>query len=232
MNSENPYSAPSTLELSSVSEQASTAYHQTKSLKGITKLLVILLMVGVAMDLVLIIGNSLQLSLLSRQYTTAEAEANDLRQNILAITYLGVFIFTAIVFLNWVSRACKNCHGYGAMGMQTTPGWAIGYYFTPILNLFRPFQSMKEIDQISQNPAQWTEQKPNAILGWWWGFWILSGFMGQINFRLPTATIDELLTVSRFGIVSAMVSIILAIFALKVVTTIARNQEKLITAEI
>ena len=54
-------------------------------------------------------------------------------------------IITGIIYLMWLHRAYQNLPALGVTKLDATPGWAVGYYFIPILNLFRPYQTMVEI---------------------------------------------------------------------------------------
>lgn len=70
------------------------------------------------------------------------SRSRDALQGFLAVGSLDSFIGIAImvVFLCWVYRANYNCRQWGAAGMRFTPGWSVGWFFVPIMNLFRPLQ--------------------------------------------------------------------------------------------
>ncbi len=93
---------------------------------------------------------------------------------------LLAWIVTPIAFLSWFYRAYKNLH---LAGMYTffTPGWAIGSFFVPFINLVRPYRIMQEVwfgtqeltkDSISK--SGWNENKPSSLVKWWWGLVLLS----------------------------------------------------------
>ena len=64
---------------------------------------------------------------------------------ILAILLIGTYVGCAILFLMWKHRASKNLSPLGVSNQRFPPWRAVEYYFIPILNLFRPYQAMKEI---------------------------------------------------------------------------------------
>ncbi|MDD2942722.1 MAG: DUF4328 domain-containing protein [bacterium] len=183
------------------------------------------------MEVISILIDFAQLSLLDRSYTQAKVAANDARQGIIGLGSLGVFIMTGIAFLKWIYRANVNSRGFGAQDMKFTPGWSIGYYFIPFLNLVRPYRAMKEIWQVSHNPAAWKSQNGSALLGWWWALWLISGFLGQMVFRMSMRadTIDTLKASTGASILSSIVEIPLCIVALQLVKSIAAKQEQLVT---
>jgi hypothetical protein len=52
---------------------------------------------------------------------------------------------TAIAFLMWIHRVSKNLYPLGAVGQRFSPGWAVGWWFVPVMFFFRPYQVMGEI---------------------------------------------------------------------------------------
>jgi hypothetical protein len=104
----------------------------------------------VALDIVAVISDYMQVQLVERAIsgqaiTMAEALANDSRQANIGTGQLVLFIITAILFLMWIYRAHRNPPSLGASGLKYSPGWAVGGFFIPIWNLFRPFQVTTEI---------------------------------------------------------------------------------------
>src|ERR1700754_3506800 len=118
----------------------------------LTKALKILRWVSVALGLVSIVSSLFELKLLNDlqgglTLAPGEAESNDLRQQIIAIVRFPLLVTTIIVFAVWIHRANRNARALGAVGMRFSPGWAVGWFFVPIANLWKPYQAMKEIWQ-------------------------------------------------------------------------------------
>ena len=82
---------------------------------------------------------------------------------------LAAFILTSIVFLVFFHRAYSNLAVLGPGEQRWSTGWSVGYWFIPILNLFRPKQIANDIWRGSDGSAI------PAIFNWWWAFWILGG---------------------------------------------------------
>jgi hypothetical protein len=225
---QNPYSPPSALDQPVISEVRGLTY--TKSPHALTRFVVIMLWLSLACEIVSVLSELAQFSLLSRAYTAAEAEANDSRQQMIAWGYFIVFLATSIPFLRWIHRANLNCRGFGARDMTFTPGWSAGSFFVPFLNLVRPNQAMKEIWQASNNPFNWKGQPGSPILGWWWGLWLASGLIGQVSlqFTKHAETIDELKATTLIAIGENLVGIPLCLAALAMIRRIYKSQEALV----
>jgi|GEM_PF-4518444 len=120
-------------------------------------------------------------------------------------------VYTAgvVAFCMWMNRVCRNAHALATREMTITPGWSVGYFFIPIVSLWKPFQAMKEIWKASVGVA------PAPVLGLWWTLWLVSGFIDQISFRLflrdaeDTAIIlDSITATLSIPLVFAIVKII------------------------
>jgi len=159
-------------------------YNYSKDPTSLTKFLKTMLWISLGIGVISLLSDFMQMNLLSGSFSQVEVESNNTRQQIIGLLYLITFIITGIAFLKWIYRANSNCHGFGAQGMKFTPGWSIGYYFIPILNLYRPYQVMKEIWNISKNPNDWQNEQGSSLLGWWWLLWLISCFFGQLSFRM------------------------------------------------
>ena len=159
--------------------------------------------------------------------TAAEAaETNDQRQKVIGLFQAGVAITTIILFAMWIYRANFNARSLGAQNMKFTPGWSVGYYFIPFLNLWRPYQAMKEIWKASKNPTSWESEERGAILPWWWFLFLVAGMFGNASFRtsMSAKEIHELITSTGITIASDIVSIPATIIALVLVGRIYEMQ--------
>lgn len=98
-----------------------------------------------------------------------------------------LFLISAILVLCWIHRAHSNLPGLGNGAVQYTPGWCVGYWFIPILNLYRPYQAMCELmngsdpKRYPRPTADLPLQSGNLLLGFWWLFWILQGITGRVS---------------------------------------------------
>ncbi len=93
---------------------------------------------------------------------------------LLAVLCATLYGACTIAVLRWVYLANANVRALGAEGLRFAPGWAVGWYFVPLANLWKPYQAMKEIWQASATKNDWDEVKIPALLPWWWAFWLLS----------------------------------------------------------
>ncbi len=162
----------------------------------------------------------------SQELAVADGEASDQRQGLIGIVYMVVFIVSGFLILRWIHRANYNARQLGAESMAFTPGWSIGYYFIPILTLWKPYQAMKEIWKASKNPSDWGSSSTSSILPIWWTLWLISGFLGQAILRLSMRAeeLPELLNLNLITQVSNVLDIPLALVTLAIVNGIYKMQ--------
>jgi hypothetical protein len=175
----------------------------------LTTILGWMLLVGAASALLAVWSNWMQLQLLSHQYTLQEAQANDLRERSITMSALGVTIACIFVFGRWIFVAHRNLTALGARELDVTPGAAIGWFFVPIANLWKPYQAMRTLWKASHDPQHWPSASGNAVLVIWWTLWIISSVLGSAFFRLSLhpSTIPELLDATRAVLINSAIDI-------------------------
>ena len=172
------------------------------------------------------VSSAMQFSLLSNLPIDVEAaEANDRRESIMAVCFFAAYVFTSVVFARWIIASHKTVRALGAQGMTITPGWAVGYYFIPFINLVRPYTAMKELWCASVDPQHATTQVAPSLLPGWWALWIINGVLGQIILRMSMNAegIEMLKTVTVLDIVGSIAGVALSLVALKLVKGITAN---------
>ncbi|MBI1404164.1 MAG: DUF4328 domain-containing protein [Porphyrobacter sp.] len=109
----------------------------------------------------------------------------------LALVYTGLLLANFVIFsasviavAMWIHRAHANLHEAGFEPLNFTPGWAVGWYFVPIANLFKPFQAMRELWNTSHGLADSYSAPAPGNLPAWWGLWIAGNILGNISTRL------------------------------------------------
>lgn len=111
--------------------------------------------------------------------------------------------------------------------MRYTPAWSIAYYIIPIFNLWKPYQAMKEIWLVSNNPSgNWLVGKTPLIFPIWWTLWLTSNLLGQSIFRLSATAeaLPELFNLNLLSQLSNIVDIPLALVTLAIISGIQRMQ--------
>ena len=171
------------------------------------------------------------------------AEANDNRQLIIAVISFGAQIALIITFIQWLRRGYHNLHKAGVKNLIASEGWAAGAWFVPILNLFRPYQIMKEIwdhtkkygnDLSTDNSFEdyeadsSSQSGSDSTVGLWWAFWIISSITANISYQMVKngETMETFQNSSLLGIVADVAGIVSIFFAIKMIKESQLHQNK------
>jgi hypothetical protein len=180
------------------------------------------------LSVVNLFGNYLQYQLVTRLVQgelvpEGELLGNDARQGILGILHIGLYLATVIVFLCWFYRVHANLPALGARDLTYTSGWAVGFWFVPILNLYRPVQIAQEIWRNS-DPGRVSGN--STLIGFWWALWIIDNLINQAAFRmgLDARTPEALKAATAVNMVAEVMDIVGALLALAVVTAMDARQ--------
>lgn len=202
----------------------------TRDPATLTAFVLVMLAVGAVIDLVGIGLSVAALDLLDGafgddQWEEAWAAHGD-REFACGLVELGIRLVTVVGFLKWVYRAHLNVRGFGAADMPYSPGWAVGWFFVPFLNLWRPVQMMGQLWRASRNPADWQAQPGTPLLAVWWGLWLAAGLMGRVAFQLSlkAQSVAEFRELEQVSIAAAAVDAALCLAAAALVAGVYRMQ--------
>jgi hypothetical protein len=199
-------------------------------------IVIALLGLGIALYFCSLVVNGLQVTgVLSPEAVLGEGSdavsVGELITGLLLLVRGPLYVATIIAFLLWQHRAHSNLRPLGAGRLEFSPGWAVGYFFIPFLNLVRPYQAVRELWRWSQ-PADngggitglsFTASTGAPLVGWWWGFWLASNGLSNVygrmadegNMQTPAAWV---------GLFSNALNIVAAALAIQLIRTIDRMQ--------
>ncbi|MFC5051746.1 DUF4328 domain-containing protein [Rubritalea spongiae] len=142
-----------------------------------------------------------------------------------------LYFISLVFYLIWVNQSMKNTWALSTDNTnKISPGWAVGYYFIPIVCLWRPYQAMK---------WQWLESSPpetsSTLVKSWWSLSVFGAFSGMIaNFMLLADSVDYIpayiaSSIDDTGIIACSLLQLLLIKKITLRQTLqAQGQEKLV----
>jgi hypothetical protein len=121
--------------------------------------------------------------------TEAEAIAFDDLNSKVALIQLALYVASAVGVLAWLSRVVENVPPLTGAVPRRGPRAAIGWWFVPFANLVVPYQIVADaVRRLRTNDTDPTER----LLVPWWGLWLVASVLGNVLWRLPNDTIDDL----------------------------------------
>ncbi len=207
-----------------------------KPLGVLTYWVVALLAVTAVIDVLrmvsLLIERSLVLdSLAGRPVSLDEAVASDHRVEAIGGWTLIALIVTAVLWCVWQHRAHSNLRAFSRTGLAYTPGWAVGWWFIPFANLWKPLGVMSELWKASEpaeDPNAWVRARAWWVLGLWWACWIGGNLVDVVAGAMQQET--DLSTVASsdiVAVVACLVDIAAAICAVLILRDILGRQRAL-----
>jgi len=198
-------------------------------------------LIDILVYLIVIVLQFSQIVLLSRvlagQHSfTDEIATNHDRMQVSEIIQRLAQIATAMCFLVWIYRAHRNLPALSAHNLTYSPGWAVGGFFIPVLNLVHPYLVIKEIWKASSSEADisdgvsWQDTKTSPLLGVWWSAWVVANILGQTVLWLSSSekNVSAFINITWLAITSYVIGIIAAALILFLVREIdARQKEKI-----
>lgn len=182
----------------------------------------IALLVIAVIDAVAIGSDIAEYRLLGTEYTIEQADANDLRQQIIGLVQLLLLVLGAVLFIRWFKRAYENVDRLGGV-RRYSPRWAIWGWFVPFLSLWRPKQIANDIWRADNDGD---DRGVSPLLTVWWAAFLVSIWASQVTLRLTlrAETIDELRTAAAAYVVADSVDLVAAVLAIFVVRAITARQ--------
>lgn len=173
-------------------------------------------------DLIGLFSSYFQYNLLiavqNQEFITEEMVAsNDLREQVVSIIYLMIYITSAVFFIRWFKSAYSNLAKRSITNEKES--MAIWSWFIPFISLYKPYLMMKEMFTDSSLKIRLKDQnykeKDTDILGFWWFLWISTNIIGNFIFRanLKSETVEDFIQLTITDMILSALSVPLAILA-------------------
>lgn len=181
-----------------------------------------LLQVNIGLAVISVLTEAYRLSVLSRSPLPSNAlQVNTQLRDVLNGVQSAVFLGTILAFLLWWHRSLVNMKVAGRP-VSDTPGWAVGMWFVPIVNLYRPFQLVREAAT-----DQHGRQAPFLVV--WWVCWLIVLFSTTTE-ATSSMTLTQLSRDSAVTLFANLAAGLSAYFLLGIVHFIQRRQDRLLTS--
>ena len=121
-----------------------------------------------------------------------------------SVTLLSLLLSIVLVGM-WIHKAHANLFAAGLSGLRYSPGWSVGWFFVPLLNLFKPYDAMRELWHASFGAHERFDSPAPSHLQLWWGLWIGGNIASNIAQRMQESTrSDTIMTGTILAGISAL----------------------------
>jgi hypothetical protein len=148
---------------------------------------------------------------------------------------LGTYVATIVAWCMWKHRCHRNLPALGAVNLQFTPRSAVGYYFLPIFQLFKPYQAMREIrwasdpQGLQQIDCRFHRVSSSLLLVAWWILYYLACFSDRVAASIQAkapSDMPSMLAVCYSWSAAHLVYLVASLAAVMVVVMITRRQAR------
>ncbi|EYF03325.1 DUF4328 domain-containing protein [Chondromyces apiculatus] len=193
-----------------------------QSPRRLAQISIALLSLVLALDVANIVSYLMQVGLLEQiaagqSIDQAVGESNDARIEALTLIYNVALLPAAIAFLTWFHRLYSNLRPITDEPVLHSPGWAVGSFFVPFINLVMPYQLMRHAWSHNAPPS---ERDRAPLLGCWWGAWVLrlvASRVAAVYTEMAGEDIHRLIAMTWLHIASGVISVAAAVLAILVV---------------
>ena len=137
-----------------------------------------------------------------------------------AIIQIGLMVS----FFIWMFRSTANLYFLNLSPVRITPGWAVGWYFIPIVNAWKGFSAANQLWRASPD-GEITEQSSTMI--WWWWLTLVAWSVvtaGATTMAEKATTIDVFRSAVAIYVIGGMLGILAAVLLVVLTRTITRKQ--------
>ena len=149
----------------------------------------------------------------------------DLLVGLSYVLFLLSLVVSIVVVSMWIYRAHANLRDAGIDGLEFTPGWAVGWYFIPFANLFKPFQAMRELWAASHaESGSFNTEAPPEVRNWWI-CWIGGNILSNVSSRIGDGTDPTAYAMANvLGAVASAIVVGAAVLLIKLMREITAAQ--------
>lgn len=149
-----------------------------------------------------------------------------------SLAFTVLFIVSVVLVSMWIYRAHANLFAAGYQDLEFSPSWSVGWFFVPIANLFKPFQAMKELWNVSHGVSNQFGEVSAGSVTTWWGCYIVGNIISMVAFRIETnaTSMEAVQTASGIGAIGSLLTVGAGWFLLKVMGEVLEAQRNHVQA--
>jgi Domain of unknown function (DUF4328) len=157
-------------------------------------------------------------------------DASEGRVALALVAGVVIYLLGVVVFLFWFRRAYRNLRPLRGQ-MSWAPGWAIGAWFVPLVNLYLPWRITMEIWEGTDPELQDLEArgKPIRIPIWlhlWWLSWVGGNIGDRVYSTMSVSTVAAERSATIVLVVSLVIQLVCGLFAVILVRRLTDRQEQ------
>jgi hypothetical protein len=139
--------------------------------------------------------------------------------------YLAVTLAAAISTLRWIVVVSRNAKAWSS-AIDITPGWNAGWFLVPVFNLWKPFEGIRDVWAVTNDPDAHDAGIVPQWLSWCWGLWVARWVLetlGRMVLR-GVANTGDVVVGGWLNLAAVAVSVPFAILAIRLIRQVSSRQ--------
>ncbi|MFE9605813.1 DUF4328 domain-containing protein [Streptomyces hokutonensis] len=92
------------------------------------------------------------------------------RSGSISMVFVYLMTVTIALFLVWLARARRNAQELSPGASLPSPGWTVGAWFIPLVNLVAPRGIVLAVGRAGS--VSWEERRDTTLVNLWWAAWV------------------------------------------------------------
>ena len=105
-----------------------------------------------------------------RDHYLRRTEGSLHRAGSISMVFVYLMTVTIALFLVWLARARRNAQELSPGASLPSPGWTVGAWFIPLVNLVAPRGIVLAVGRAGS--VSWEERRDTTLVNLWWAAWV------------------------------------------------------------
>ena len=123
------------------------------------------------------------------------------RSGLISMIFVYLMTLTTVLFLVWLARSRRTAQELSPEAAVPSPGWTIGAWFIPVVNLVAPRRIVLDIGRAGS--ASW-EKRDTALVNLWWAAWVGHALLLVVASRVAPGSMPCLVVTEALMLAAAV----------------------------
>ncbi|MEU2423224.1 DUF4328 domain-containing protein [Streptomyces sp. NPDC007851] len=127
------------------------------------------------------------------------------RSGLISMIFVYLMTLTTVLFLVWLARSRRRALELSPEAAVPSPGWMIGAWFIPVVNLFVPRRFVLDIGRAGS--ASWA-QRDTTLVNLWWAAWVAHALLLAVAGRMAPGSMACLVVTEALMLAAAVLAVL------------------------
>lgn len=136
-----------------------------------------------------------------RDHYLHRTDASLHRSGSISMVFVYLMTVTIALFLVWLARARRNAQELSPGASLPSPGWTVGAWFIPLVNLVAPRGIVLAVGRAGS--VSWEERRDTTLVNLWWAAWVTHALVLVVTNQVAPGSLALLVVAEALMIAAA-----------------------------